>query len=96
MTKNIIFSLKKLNGNIARVISNGETAGFIVLPENEHQNQKAFAVTHNGKDIGYAHCHVCAIESVIRRFERIPLDTGISLLTKKDVCEISISVAPLH
>jgi hypothetical protein len=96
MTKNIIFSLKKLNGNIARVICNGETAGFITTPENEHQNQQYFAITHNGKDIGYQDCAVCAIERVIRRFERIPPNEEINLLTKRDVCEISISVSPLH
>ncbi|MEX3004190.1 hypothetical protein [Serratia fonticola] len=96
MTKNIIFSLKKLNGNIARVISNGETAGFITTPENEHQNQQYFAITHNGKDIGYQDCAVCAIERVIRRFERISPNEEINLLTKRDICEISISVSPLH
>ncbi|VXC87015.1 conserved hypothetical protein [Enterobacterales bacterium 8AC] len=96
MTKNIIFSLKKINKNIARVISNGETAGYITTPENEHQNQQYFAITHNGKDIGYQDCAVCAIERVIRRFERISPNEEINLLTKRGVCEISISVSPLH
>jgi hypothetical protein len=84
MSKTVIFKLVQVSENIAKVTSDGETAGYIVLPENEHQNQKPFAVTQNGKDVGYEHCHICAIEAIVRRFERIPLGEELELLTPKE------------
>ncbi|MFN1146831.1 hypothetical protein [Serratia liquefaciens] len=97
MSKTVIFKLEQLSNNVAKVFSNGETAGYIALPENEHQNQHPFAITHNGKDIGYEHCEICAIEAVIRRFERIALGAEIHLITPKEVVRsVSINVVSIH
>ncbi|MBE0152937.1 hypothetical protein FOT80_26540 [Serratia fonticola] len=97
MSKTVIFKLEQVSNNIAKVFSNSETAGYIALPENEHQNQQPFAITHNGKDIGYEHCEVCAIEAVIRRFERIPLSVEINLITPKEAARsVSINVVSIH
>lgn len=97
MSKTVIFKLAQVSNNVAKVFSNGEVAGYIALPENEHQNQRPFAITHNGKDIGYEHCEVCAIEAVIRRFERIPLAVEVDLITPKEaVRSVNISVVSIH
>lgn len=97
MIKTVIFKLEQVNNSIAKVLSNGETAGYIALPENEHQNQNPFAITQNGTDIGYEHCDICAIEAVIRRFERIPLDVEIDLITPKKITStVSINVVSIH
>jgi len=97
MSKTIIFKLEQVSNNIAKVVSNSETAGYIALPENEHQNQQPFAITHNGKDIGYEHCEVCAIKAVICRFERIPPSVEINLITPKEVARsVNISVVSIH
>ncbi|WP_447870240.1 hypothetical protein [Serratia fonticola] len=97
MSKTIIFKLEQISNNVAKVFSNGETAGYIAVQENEHQNPHPLAITHSGKDIGYQHCEVCAIEAVIRRFERIPLSEEIDLITPKEaVRSVSISVVSIH
>ncbi|WP_258089862.1 hypothetical protein [Serratia liquefaciens] len=97
MSKTVIFKLEQISNNIAKVFSNGETAGYIALPENEHQNPRPLAITHNGKDIGYRHCEGCAIEAVIRRFERIPPAVEIDLITAKDAGRtVNINVVSIH
>jgi len=97
MSKTVIFKLEQVSNNVAKVFSNGETAGYIALPENEHQNQYPFAITHHGKDIGYEHCEICAIEAVVRRFERIDLGEEINLITPKEaVRAVSINVISIH
>ncbi|ALL37778.1 hypothetical protein P9A10_16330 [Serratia marcescens] len=97
MSKEIIFKLALVSKNVAKVFSNDETAGYIALPENEHQNQHPFAITHNGKDIGYEHCEMCAIEAVIRRFERIPLGETIDLIPPKaGIRSLNISVLSIQ
>jgi hypothetical protein len=97
MSKTVIFKLEQISNNVAKVFSNGETAGYIALPENEHQNQQPFAITHSGKDIGYKHCEGCAIEAVIRRFERIPPAIEIDLITSRDaVSTVNINVVSIH
>lgn len=97
MSKTVIFKLEQVSNSIAKVLSNGETAGYIALPENEHQNQNPFAITQNGKDIGYEHCDVCAIEAVIRRFERIKPVLEINLITQEEAARtVSINVIAIH
>ncbi|EMF7561046.1 TPA: hypothetical protein ACQVJ5_003937 [Serratia marcescens] len=97
MSKTIIFKLAQVSNNVAKVFSNGEVAGYIALPENEHQNQRPFAITQNGKDIGYEHCEVCAIEAVVRRFERIELGVEVRLITPKEpASSIRINVVSIH
>lgn len=97
MSRTVIFKLAQVSNNVAKVYSNGEVAGYIALPENENQNPRPLAITHNGKEIGYRHCELCAIEAVIRRFERIPLAVEIELITPKEAARsISINVVSIH
>lgn len=97
MSKEIIFKLAQVSKNVAKVFSNGEVAGYIALPENEHQNQRPFAITHNGKNIGYRHCELCAIEAVIRRFERIHPVLEINLITEEDAARtLSVNIISVH
>ncbi|WP_152929709.1 MULTISPECIES: hypothetical protein [Serratia] len=97
MSKTVIFKLEQISNNVAKVFSNGETAGYIALPENEHQNPRPLAITHNGKDIGYRHCELCAIEAVIRRFERIKPVLEINLITQEEAARtVSINVIAIH
>lgn len=91
--KNVfMLELKQLNDHIAKIIIDGETAGYISLPENEHQNQLPFAISHNGKDIGYEHCNAFAIERIARHFTRTPQGESIRLVNKNDALEINIVV----
>jgi hypothetical protein len=92
MSKTVIFKLEQISNNVAKVFSNGETAGYIALPENEHQNPRPLAITHNGKDIGYRHCELCAIEAVIRRFERIKPVLDINLITQEEAALTATAV----
>lgn len=80
MRKTVTFKVKEVSDNVVKVFSNGEVAGYIALPENEHQNPRPFAITHNGKNIDYGHCEMCAVEHVIRRFERIVPGDDVDLI----------------
>ncbi|MFW7225367.1 MULTISPECIES: hypothetical protein [unclassified Serratia (in: enterobacteria)] len=95
MIKSVVLKLQPVSNNIVKVFSNGEVAGYVVLPENEHQNQRPFATTHNGKDIGYAHCEICVIETLIRRFERIAPDVALQLIPDP-AQTVSINVLSIH
>lgn len=97
MSNTFLLKLVQISDNVAKVFSNGEVAGYIALPENEHQNPRPFAITHNGKDICYAHCEGCAIEAVVRHFERIPEPIEIDLVAPNEVTmSVSISTPSIH
>ncbi|HGM5575446.1 TPA: hypothetical protein ACKP2S_002203 [Serratia marcescens] len=90
MSKTFSFNLAFVGKNIVKVMSCGETAGYIAVPENEHQNQHLFAVTQNGKDIGYQHCAICAIKSIIQKYERIPTGEDFDIASAREI------VTPVH
>ena len=40
MSNTFLLKLVQISDNVAKVFSNGEVAGYIALPENEHQNPR--------------------------------------------------------
>lgn len=92
MIKNIHFHLKEVHGNIAKIIIDGETAGYIVTPASVHDNQALFAISHKGEDLGYQCCEECAFESIARKYERVPASSEIELINCQDKKVVNIII----
>lgn len=64
MIKTVEIKMNLLHKNIAEVVSEGETIGFIVNTDNKEKPHSL--VTPNGKDAGDFDCPKCAIDAAVR------------------------------